>query len=168
MYYHKRNICIHSTANAVKKASRFGKSSLDDFVLGVDDTSKYVFPTIDEIPPAYYLARVMAVEPSTTGRGEPAVDVCYAFTADYTDFYFVRQRYAKGGIHYKKLIAALCKAGAPAGKSIAAAVGTLEIVSFGYPTSSEIGSIIQRKPYQLKEGETLESVAELFDEYASG
>ena len=159
----KRNIRKGITPAA--KTSSNPMHLLDKCILEVSPTRKYRFPVIDEVPPDHYIARLDFVEPSVTAKGRKAVDTCQTFMNRAGDLLHVRQRYVIDSLHYRQLVDALCDAGAPRGKSITAAVGVIERLRFGYPTDSEIGSIIKRIPYDYKEGETQESLAEYFVDY---
>ena len=161
----KRNIRKKISANVVDEIRSCALPTQDDFKLELDPTAKYEFPVIDEVPADHYLARLDHIVPSLTVRGQPAVDTCQTFMNREGDLFYVRQRYVKDSLHYKKLIQALCAAGAPLGKSIVGAVGVIERLRFGYPSDSEIGSIIKRLPYEYKDGETKESLAEYFEDY---
>lgn len=139
--------------------------SLDDFILEASPTRRYKFPVIDEVPADCYIARLDFVEPSVTAKGMQAIDTCQTFMNCAGDLFHVRQRYVRDSLHYRELVDALCDAGAPPGRRITEAVGVIERLRFGYPTDCEIGSITKRIPYDYKEGETQESLAEYFEDY---
>ena len=163
----KRNIRKQIATNAETKVSNVAMipnrtNPLDDFKLVLNNTAKYRLPVIDEVPPAVYSCRLDFVEPSMTRAGKKAVDCCYSLINRAGELLFMRQRYPKDSIHYQELVHALCAAGAPPGKSITEAVGVVENVKIGYLDYSDIGSILDRIPYPYKDGETQETVAELF------
>lgn len=159
----KRNIRKKATEQ-VAVAMPKTATPLEDFKLVWNDTAKYRFPVIDEVPPAVYSCRLDFVEPSKTRGGMKAVDCCYSLINREGDLLFIRQRYPKDSAPYQKLVHALCAAGAPPDKNIAEAIGVIENVKLGYLDFSEIGSIVDRIPYPYKDGETQENMAHLFQE----
>ena len=164
----KRNVRKNMSTKVATTVRVNDPHSLDDFELVRSPTAEYEFPTIDIVPPGVYLVRLDFVEASVSAKGQRALDTCQTFMNREGDLFHVRQRFVKDSVYYQRLIDALCAAGAPPGKNIREAVGVIETVKLGYEADVEIGSIFKRLPYEYKNGETQESLAEYFVDDSDG
>jgi hypothetical protein len=134
----------------------------EDLYLEDDGYSDYDYLRYDVVESGYYISRIVHAEFALTNRGDKAYDVYYKLVK-YSNFYrwdtyeiddedvkhyYVKQRYKKGSISYKKFIKAMINAGLNKRFKITDVIGVIEAVFVTYPHDDNMGSITERKPIE--------------------
>lgn len=102
---------IQPMVNTIKKASKTTGRSLGSYGNNYTSGASYVFPRNGNIPVDRYHATVDKIIPSTSGSGNPSIDVCYTLKDSKGNVYHVRQRIAQGTFYMNAFLNALIKAG---------------------------------------------------------
>jgi hypothetical protein len=133
----------------------------------VIEASEYSYPKEKYVPADTYFSTIATMEVRVK-NDKIILDVGYDLEDRYGAIRHILQSYTKGSQHYKKFGAAMVAAGLKPGQPILKAIGVTEMVKIDYVAKrSDIGSIVERKPYVIPPEEELdEETQELVDRLA--
>lgn len=113
------------------------------------DFDEYTYPREKTVPADCYFSTIVAMS-ARLKEGKVILDVDYELEDRYGAIRHIRQSYPVGSQPYKVLSKALVAAGLTKDQKITDAVGTTEMIRIGYVSkNSDMGSIVERKPYVI-------------------
>ena len=113
------------------------------------DFDEYAYPREKTVPADCYFSTIMAMSVRIK-EDKVILDVDYDLEDRYGAIRHIRQSYPVGSQPYKMLSKALAAAGLEKGQQITDAVGTTEMLRVDYISkNSDLGSIVERKPYVI-------------------
>lgn len=136
--------------NADKKitnAQKKGKVNHLGFDTFVVKTNRYEYPRIGKVPATYYHSKIVDMNVREK-NGKAILDVHYDLEDSYGRVYHIVQSYPAESQPYHRFADALVAAGVPENAKVNAGIGVEEIIEIDYISkSSDLGSIVNRKPY---------------------
>lgn len=131
----------HTVSNPVDS-----QDLLDKLLIDYDD---YDYPREEKVPAGWYFSTITEIK-AREKDDRVIVDIGYTLEDRYGAIRYIRQSYPVGSQPYNALSKALVAAGLKKRQKITAAGGTTEMVRVDYVSKrSDIGSIVERKPYEL-------------------
>lgn len=122
----------------------------------VIESSDYAYPKEKDVPAGVYFSTISHMEVRVK-NDKIILDVGYDLEDRYGLIRHILQSYTKGSQHYKKFGAAMVATGLKPGQPILDAMGVTELVRIDYVAKrSDIGSIVERKPYVIPPDEELD------------
>lgn len=123
--------------------------TLDDIVI---PKGGYRYPREGEVPAGYYVSVIDSIEVREK-NGKTLLDVCYEIEGcDYQNrgkVFRIKQTYPLGSDHATDFFDAIVAAGVKPGPNLKDAIGVTEWIRLGYLSNkSDLGSIVERKPYR--------------------
>lgn len=124
----------------------------------------YKFPLVDEVPPGYYISRIMHAEDVVTKTGKNAVEVCYKLEPSHqcyqrvnkllpkynkNKYYYIKQRYVCNTTPYEDFVDSVsCVIDCDENGEFTTndVIGIEEYVSLSYQSYSNIGGLDTRSP----------------------
>lgn len=113
------------------------------------DFDEYAYPREKAVPEDCYFSTIAGMN-ARLKDGRVVLDVDYDIEDRYGAIRKIRQSYPVGSQPYQKFSEAMVAAGLNKGQHITDAVGTTEMIRIGYVSkNSDLGSIVERKPYVI-------------------
>ena len=113
------------------------------------DFDEYAYPREEAVPADWYFSTIAAMSVRIK-EGKVILDVDYDLEDRFGSIRHIRQSYPVGSHPYKVLSKALVAAGLKKGQQITDAAGTTEMLRVDYVSkNSDLGSIVERKPYVI-------------------
>ena len=113
------------------------------------DYDEYAYPREKTVPADCYFSTIVAMSVRIK-EDKVILDVDYDLEDRYGAIRHIRQSYPVGSQPYKALSKALVAAGLRKDQKISDAIGTTEMLRVDYVSkNSDLGSIVERKPYVI-------------------
>lgn len=128
--------------------------------------SCYDYPRIGKVPAIRYHSTISDMKVRKRAKdGQMVLDVFYDLEDAYGRKFNIIQTYSAGSQAFQRLVTALSAAGVPEGATVDAGIGTEEIIEIDYITpDSDMGSIVERKPYINSSTAKVEDEEECYDD----
>lgn len=137
------------------------KLSLDSFLIVGND---YDFPKEDVVPPGFYLSKITDASVRMK-NGKKLLDVLYDIEGcdakNDGKVFHIKQSYSENSDHHRVFSNAMVKAGVKTRSGASAVIGITECIKIAYVSNtSEIGSIVDRKPCDWEGADEAEPTVE--------
>jgi hypothetical protein len=148
---------IDTTKSAQEQLNSSEKLDFSKFII---TANRYDYPRLGKVPAITYYSTIADMK-IREKDGKTILDVYYDLQDSWGRTFYIIQSYPEGSQPFRRLGAALAAAGVPNGATADAGIGVVEIITLDYPSnSSELGSIVERKPYVPSSVDAEEDLAE--------